>query len=441
MKIHLQYGRDGLTADLPTEKVTIIRPRFVEGLPDEQAAFQDAARRPIHARPLAEAVGAHETVAIVIADGTRPLPSARLLPMILAELAHVPPQNFTIIVGTGTHRANTEAELEGIVGAEVWRRLQVRNHNAYDEQTMTVVRPAQDGRGPLMMNREYVEADRRILVGFIEPHFMAGFSGGYKAAFPGVADLDSIMYYHRAEIIGHPRSNWGVLEENPTQEQIRANGSALAVDFLVNVTLNHKRQITRFFCGDVIAAHEEGCRYVKETAMAAVSQRFPLVITTNSGFPLDQNLYQSVKGMSAAAEIIADNGEMIVAARCNDGFPAHGNFTKLLYEHDSPQAILDTIFGSSVAEHRPGDSSAAEDGPGRPGLHMLDQWQAQKFAEVALRAQVAIYSELEPDAVARAGLTPVADLNEHIRATVQRLGADIPVAVLPEGPMTIPYVA
>ena len=143
------------------------------------------------------------------------------------------------------------------------------------------------------------------------------------------------MYYHRAEIIGHPRSNWGVLEENPTQEQIRANGSALAVDFLVNVTLNHKRQITRFFCGDVIAAHEEGCRYVKETAMAAVSQRFPLVITTNSGFPLDQNLYQSVKGMSAAAEIIADNGEIIVAARCNDGFPAHGNFTKLLYEHDS----------------------------------------------------------------------------------------------------------
>ena len=118
---------------------------------------------------------------------------------------------------------------------------------------MTVVRPEQDGRGPLMMNRDYVEADRRILVGFIEPHFMAGFSGGYKAAFPGVADLASIMHYHRAEIIGHPQSKWGVLEGNPTQAQIRANGSALPVDFLVNVTLNHKRQISRFFCGDVIA--------------------------------------------------------------------------------------------------------------------------------------------------------------------------------------------
>ena len=420
MQIHLQYGRDGLTAELPTENATIIRPRFVEGLPDEQAGFQKAVRHPNGARPLAEAVRAHETVAIVIADGTRPLPSARLLPWILSELAHLPARNITIIVGTGTHRANTEAELEGIVGADVLQRMRVLNHNAYDEQTMNVVRPAQNGHGPLMMNRAYVEADRRILVGFIEPHFMAGFSGGYKAVFPGVADLASIMHYHRAEMIGHPQSKWGVLQGNPTQAQIRANGSALPVDFLVNVTLNHKRQITRFFCGDVITAHEEGCLYVKETAMAPVDRRFPLVITTNSGFPLDQNLYQSVKGMCAAAEIIADNGEMIVAARCNDGFPAHGNFTKLLYEHESPQAMLETIF--------------------RPGFHMLDQWQVQKFAEVALRAQVAIYSELEPDAVARAGLTPVADLNQHIRATVEGLGADAPVAVLPEGPMTIPYL-
>ena len=420
MQIHLQYGRDGLKAELPTENATIIRPRFVEGLPDEQAAFREAVRAPKVARPLAETVRAHESVAIVIADGTRPLPSDRLLPWILAELAHVPEENITVIVGTGTHRANTAEELAGIVGPALYRRLWVINHNAYDEDTLAVARPGRDGRGPLLMNREYVEADRRILVGFIEPHFMAGFSGGYKAAFPGVADLASILYYHRAEMIGHPQSKWGVLAGNPTQEQIRENGSALPVDFLVNVTLNHERQITRFFCGDVIAAHEEGCRYVKKTAMAPVERRFPLVITTNSGFPLDQNLYQSVKGMCAAAEIIEDDGEMVVAARCNDGFPAHGNFTRLLYEHSSPQAMLETIF--------------------RPDFHMLDQWQVQKFAEVALRAQVAIYSELEPDAVTRAGLTPVADLNGHIGDAVARLGSDAPVAVLPEGPMTIPYL-
>lgn len=420
MQIHLQYGRDGLTADVPAQDVTVIRPRFVDGLPDEQAAFQQAVRAPIAARPLAECVASHETVAVVIADGTRPLPSDRLLPWIFAELAHVPAENFTVVIGTGTHRANTAEEVAEIVGADVCQRVRVINHNAYDDDSMALARPAQNGQPPLRMNRAYVEADRRILVGFIEPHFMAGFSGGYKAVFPGVADLASILHYHRAEVIGHPRSTWGLLTDNPTQAQIRANGSALPVDFLVNVTLNHQRQITGFFCGDVIAAHEEGCGYARQTAMAPVPQRFPLVITTNSGFPLDQNLYQSVKGMCAAAEIIADGGQMIVAARCNDGFPAHGNFTKLLYEHDSPQAILETVY--------------------RPGFHMLDQWQAQKYAEVALKADVALFSELEPEAVRQTGMTPIAELNAHIQRAVAGLGADVPVAVLPEGPMTIPYV-
>ena len=222
------------------------------------------------------------------------------------------------------------AELEEIVGAEVYRRLRVINHNAYDGGDVWRWRgQGRTGARPLMMNRAYVEADRRILVGFIEPHFMAGFSGGYKAAFPGVADLDfDHALSPRRGHLPSVQSKWGTCSQgNPTQSQIRANGSVLPVDFLVNVTLNHKRQITRFFCGDVIAAHEEGCRYVEGDGDGCRSNSsFPFVITTNSGFPLDQNLYQSVKGMSAAAEIIADNGEMLVAARCNDGFPEHGNF-------------------------------------------------------------------------------------------------------------------
>ena len=143
-------------------------------------------------------------------------------------------------------------------------------------------------------------ADKRILLGFIEPHFMAGFSGGYKAVFPGITDLNSIMDYHRAEIIGHPGCTWGNLERNPTQERVREFGAALPVDFLINVTLNEKREITGYFCGDVISAYEHGCAFVKETTMTPVEFPFSLVITTNSGFPLDQNLYQSVKGMAAA---------------------------------------------------------------------------------------------------------------------------------------------
>ena len=420
MKIHLQYGRDGLDVDVPGENVTVLRPQFVPGLADEHAGFVEAVRAPIGTAPLHEKIAATDRVAVVIADGTRALPSDRLLPWLFAELGHVPAENFTVIVGTGTHRPNTPEEINRIVGAEVVEKYRVINHNAYDKSTMAEASAAGDGIPALWMNRAYVEADRRILVGFIEPHFMAGYSGGYKAVFPGVADLQSILHYHRAEVIGHPRSAWGVLEGNPTQAHIRRMGSALSVDFLLNITLNHQQQITRFYCGDVIAAHEAGCLFAKETAMVACPTRYPLVITTNSGYPLDQNLYQSVKGMCAAAEIVAAGGEIVSVARCNDGFPSHGNFAAMLAEYVSPQAMLDAIHA--------------------PGFHLLDQWQVQKLAQVLLQAKVSLYSELSPEQARQAHLTPIGDLNAYIRQRVAELGPETPIAVLPEGPMTIPYM-
>jgi len=420
MKIHLQYGRDGLDVEMPGDNVTVLRPQFVPGLADEQAGFVEAVRSPIGTGPLAEKIAATDRVAVVIADGTRALPSDRLLPWLFAELGHVPAANFTVIVGTGTHRPNTPEEIAGIVGPEVATKYRVLNHNAYEKSTMAEVRPAADGIPALWMNREYVEADRRILVGFIEPHFMAGYSGGYKAIFPGVADLKSILHYHRAEMIGHPRSAWGVLEDNPTQAHIRRMGSALPVDFLLNVTLNHQQQITRFYCGDMIAAHEAGCAFAKETAMVACPGRYPLVITTNSGYPLDQNLYQSVKGMCAAAEIVAEGGEIVTVARCNDGFPSHGNFSAMLAEYASAQEMLDAVYA--------------------PGFHKLDQWQIQKFAQVLLQAKVSLYSELSPEQARQAHLTPIGDLNDYLRQRIAGLGTGTPIAVLPEGPMTIPYV-
>ncbi|MCL4833691.1 MAG: nickel-dependent lactate racemase [Caldilineaceae bacterium] len=420
MKIHLQYGRDGLDVDVPDENVTVLRPQFVSGLADEQAGFVEAVRAPIGSPPLRQKIAATDRVAVVIADGTRALPSDRLLPWLFAELGHVPTENFTVIVGTGTHRPNTAKEIARIVGPEVAARYRVINHNAYDSSTMAEVCPAAEGVPALWMNREYVEADRRILVGFIEPHFMAGYSGGYKAIFPGIADLKSILHYHRAEMIGHPRSAWGVLENNPTQAHIRRMGSALAVDFLLNVTLNHQQQITRFYCGDVIGAHEAGCAFAKEAAMVASPRRYPLVITTNSGYPLDQNLYQSVKGMCAAAEIVEAGGEIVTVARCNDGFPSHGNFAAMLAEYPSAQAMLDAVY--------------------TPGFHKLDQWQVQKFAQVLLQAKVSLYSELSPEQARQAHLTPIGDLNAYLRQRVAELRPGTPIAVLPEGPMTIPYL-
>jgi nickel-dependent lactate racemase len=404
---------------IPSRNVTLLEPKFVAGIPDEKAAFLEAVCHPIGSRPLKELAGPRDRVALVIPDSTRPLVGERLLGWTLGELSHVPDKNITVVNGTGSHRANTEPELLAMLGKEITGRFRIVNHSAHDPASLSPAGRLQDGR-LIRMNREYVEADRRIVLGFIEPHFMAGFSGGYKGIFPALADIDSIMHFHRASVIGHPRSTWGCLDGNPTQEQIRENGSLLPVDFCINVTQNRLRDITGFYCGEVLAAHRSGCEFARRTAMAACTHSYAIVLTTNSGFPLDQNLYQSVKGMSAAAQIISDGGFILAAAECRDGFPDHGNFRKLMMDHESPAAVLRTILS--------------------PGFSLYDQWEAQLLAMILMKARVGLFSSMPAESVRRAHLEWVEDLTVRMLEEIRRVGEDAPVAVLPEGPMTIPYL-
>jgi nickel-dependent lactate racemase len=314
---------------------------------------------------------------------------------------------------------NTPGELVGMVGADVYRRVRVVNHDAHDPAGLAPVGAGEDG-GAVSVCRAYVEADRRIVLGLVEPHFMAGFSGGYKGVFPALADIGSIMRYHDAQMIGDPNSTWGVLDGNPTQRRIRHDGALLRVDFCINVTVNRSRAITGMFCGGVLAAHAAGCSFSRETVMVACDRPFPVVVTTNSGYPLDQNLYQAVKGMSAAAQIVSDAGFIVAASRCNDGFPSHGNFRSLLLDHGSPRALLDTITA--------------------PGHLVFDQWEAQLLALIQLKARVGLHSEIPASEVRAAHLEPVGDIAQAVADELRRIGQDAPVAVLPEGPMTIPYI-
>lgn len=420
MRIHLQYGTTGLDVDLPSEQVSLLTPRFVAGLPDERAAFAHAAGHPLECRPLREIVRARDRVAIVIPDITRPLPTRRLLPWVLDEIRHVPLDRVVIVNGTGSHRANTAGELRDMVGDGICERVRIVNHDAHDPAALAPVGAGEDGHG-VSLCRAYVEADRRIVLGLVEPHFMAGFSGGYKGVFPALADIAAIMRYHDARMIGHPKSTWGVMDGNPTQRRIRHDGALLPVDFCVNVTVNRSRAITGLFCGAVRAAHDAGCTFSRRTAMVACERPFPIVVTTNSGYPLDQNLYQAVKGMSAAAQIVTGGGFILAASRCNDGFPAHGNFRSLLLAHASPRALLDTITA--------------------PGFQVFDQWEAQLLALIQLKARVGLYSELPAADVRAAHLEPVEDIARRVAEELSWLADAAPVAVLPEGPMTIPFVA
>ncbi|HWQ15953.1 MAG TPA: nickel-dependent lactate racemase [Roseiflexaceae bacterium] len=418
MRVELAYGRGHLPVEVP-DGAAVILPEELPGLPDEWAAFEAAVRAPLGAPPLRGLAQPGDRVAIVIADITRPSPSERLVPWIMDELAHVPREQFVIVNGTGSHRANTRAELVQMLGAEVVETVRIVNHNAFDDATLTCLGRTSYG-GEVWVNNDYLRADMRIVTGFVEPHFFAGFSGGPKGVVPGVAGIKTIMHLHNAQMIGHPLATWAQLEGNPVQGEIREAVAMAPPHFMVNVAVNAKRQITAVWAGHYIQAHEVGCRFVAEHATRPVDEPFDIVITTNSGYPLDQNLYQAVKGMSAAARIVRPGGAILCAAECSDGLPDHGNFKDLLRMRQTPQELLAMIEA--------------------PGFALYDQWQAQSQALVQRKAEVYLYSSLDPETVRGAMLTPVDSIEGALAALLERYGPGARVAVLPEGPQTVPFV-
>ena len=423
MRLQLAYGRAGLWIELPEDApVTVIVPQFVPGLADEQAAITAALRSPVGTSPLRELVRSDDTVAVVFSDLTRPMPNDRVLPPLLDELnlAGVPDEQIVLINALGTHRPQTEAELTRMLGSEVVAWYRIVQHDAWDDESLIEVGRNQAGR-LVRVNRAYMEASVRILTGFIEPHFFAGFSGGPKAVLPGIADIEAILDNHGATMIAYPRAAWAVTDSNPIWEEMLAIAQSTAPTFLLNVALNRDREITGVFAGDLVAAHRVGVEFVRQTAMQPVPSPFDIVITSNSGYPLDLNLYQAVKGMSAAAQIVRPGGDIIVAAECWDGVPSHGEYKRLLWEAGSPEELLDKVMA--------------------PGFRCHDQWEAQIQAQIQLKANVHVYADgLSGEELRRALVIPCPSIEETL-ARLRHRNPDATIAVLPDGPQTVPYLA
>jgi nickel-dependent lactate racemase len=265
-----------------------------------------------------------------------------------------------------------------------------------------------------------VEADIRIITGFIEPHFFAGFSGGPKGIMPGVAGLETVMSNHGAHHIADPNAAFGVTEGNPIWEEMRDIALRVGNSFVLNVTLNDDRGITGVFAGDLLQAHRAGIEFVRSTAMQPVDQLFDIVITSNSGYPLDMNLYQGVKGMSAAARIVKPGGLIIIACECSEGVPDGSPFDRLLREAGGPEKILALLM--------------------QPGFQRPEQWQAQIQSLISKRARILLYSNLPPETVRSAHLTPCSDVSEAVVLELARSSNGSRIAVLPQGPLTVPYL-
>lgn len=275
---------------------------------------------------------------------------------------------------------------------------------------------------PVWLKREWVEADVRITAGLVEPHFFAGFSGGPKMVAPGLAGLETVLSLHDAARIGHPMARWGVTVGNPVHDDVRVIAGRTGVTFAIDVVVNRDKKIVAAFAGDLTSMHAAACAYVRQTAMRPLAAAFDVVVTTNSGYPLDQNLYQAVKGMSAAAQIVKPGGLIVCAAECRDGFPDHGSYRQLLGSERSPKALLESIEGAAKT--------------------VPDQWQVQIQAKIQVKARVAVHSDfLSDDDLHEAHLEPAPDIEALVARALSAAGPGATLCVLPDGPQTIPYLA
>jgi lactate racemase len=420
-EVRLAYGRGGLRAEVPAI-ADVLEPRYVAALADAPAAIRAALRAPIASRPLRELVPDCASVGVVICDHTRPFPARLVLPVLFEELDHVDPSRITIFVATGTHRRSSDAELQEMLGPQVLAMYRVVQHDALDAAQHTRVGSVLDSDVPALIETGFREQDVRITTGFIEPHFFAGCSGGPKMVAPGLAALATVLELHSAARVGHPRATWGITRGNPIHDAVRAIAGRVGINFNLDVTLNREHAITNVFAGALFDSHAAGCAFVRETAMTLVAAPYDVVVTTNSGYPLDQNLYQSVKGMSAAAQIVTPGGAIVLASECSDGLPDQGGYKQLLYESAGPDAFLARL--------------------GEPGfVPVHDQWEVQVQALIQRKARVFVKSGgLSPADLRAAWLEPVDDISACVSRLVDEYGPNTRVAVLPEGPQTIPYV-
>ena len=450
-RVRLAYGKSGLEIALRDDiNVDVIEPRYIQGLSDAAGAVREALRHPVASKPLRERVRTSDTVAIVVNDITRATPYDLLLPVLLDELSHVPDDHITILVATGTHRPTTEAELSTLLGHEAVGRFRIVQNNAQDRDSHALVGTTHSGNA-IWVHREYLKSDLRILTGFIEPHIFAGFSGGGKACLPGMTLLETTLRNHCPAHIDHPKATWGVTQGNPIREEIQEAARMAGPGFLLNVAMNRDKAVTEIFAGDIEKAHEQGCESVRKTAMVRVSAPYDIVITSNSGYPLDLNLYQSVKGMSAAAQIVRKGGAIILAADCWDGIPDHGEYKRLLFDAQGPAHLLARVRGIPDCGLRISDCGlngtavknpqSAIPNPKSQGLLCQDSWQAQIHASICEKATVHLFSDhLSDEDITRAMLTPCRDIAARVDQLIDVYGPEASIAVMPEGPLTIPYL-
>jgi nickel-dependent lactate racemase len=425
MQVDLRYGRGDLPVRLPDDlDVTIIRKPAMPVQADAGAAMRAALDAPAGARPLAEEARGARSACIVICDITRPVPNGLVLPPLVRDLlaAGVPRERITVLVATGLHRPNVGAELEELVGdAWVLSQVRVENHDARDDAAHVDLGPTAAGT-PVKLDRRLVEADLKIVTGLVEPHFMAGYSGGRKVIAPGCAHRDTITTFHSHRFMAHPRAENCVLAGNPLHEQQLAIAAKLGRVLAVNTVIDEHRRLSFVNFGGVVESHREAVAFVERYAIVEVPRRFRTVVTSAAGYPLDKTYYQTVKGMVAPLDILEPGACLVIASECSEGMgSSHYVDAQRRFVALGADGFLADISRKRFAD--------------------VDEWQTQMQVKPMRVAEVQLFTRgLSAADLALTGVKLAGSVEAAVAESVRASG-DRRVAVIPEGPYVVPVLA
>ncbi len=408
------YGKEMIVQEIPDEKLQgVLRSALHGYTPEagEEELVETAIAAPIGSQPLWELAKGKRNIVIIASDHTRPVPSRVIIPSMLRELRKGSPDaDITILVATGCHRETTAAELADKFGPEIVEKEHIVVHDCDGEMTHLGSLPS---GGALLINKIAAEADLLVSEGFIEPHFFAGFSGGRKSVLPGIASRETVLANHCSEFIAHDRARTGVLQGNPIHADMIWAAKRAGLAFIVNVVLDENKKVIYAVAGDAEAAHEAGCDFLLSLCRVAPKEA-DIVISTNGGYPLDQNIYQAVKGMTAAEATVRQGGAIIMLAKSGDGHGGEQFYHQLADEED-----IDKTMALFLSRDR--------------GETVPDQWQTQIFLRILKKATVFYLSDAPDEMVRAMHMIPIASIGEGLQRAAEMLGENATVTAIPDG--------
>lgn len=423
MRVKLEYGKTGLEVDLPDHvEIRHLAYKNAEPLADPAGVLEACLRDPTGSPPLSSIAKGRKSACILICDITRPVPNPVILPPLLRTLeeAGIARDAITLLNATGLHRPNTPDELVEMVGQEIFDNYRIEQHHGQvrDEHAYLGESP----RGvPIWLDKHYVEADLKISTGLIEPHLMAGFSGGRKLICPGIAALETVRVWHGPDFLEHPNADCGILHQNPVHEESTWIGRKVGCDFIVNVVIDSERNVLKFVAGDMEQAFLEGVDFVRQVVTDTVPSPADIVVTSAAGYPLDTTFYQTIKGMTGALPVVKQGGTIIIAASLSDGIGSP-QFQQLFEENDSPELFMERILGKDY--------------------FVMDQWQLEEMAKVLRRAQVKVVSDgLPAQTLNKLFVQAAPSVEQAVDQALEQYGPDASLVVIPKGPYVLAQVA